>query len=696
MKMKKTILNSVKILVTTLISIFFLYSCTEEFDYGKSEHAVQTLEFSNVLQTSAMVSGAVITDNDASLFARGICYSTSNNPTVSGPKIDHSQATLNSFTCTLINLVPSTTYFARAFATNGYGTAYGGEVTFRTQAATIPILTATTEATLISQISASSGGIISNSGASNITSRGVCYSKTNTIPTILDTKTNNGTGIGQYTSSLINLSSNTKYYIRAYATNGVGTAYGDVKSFTTTVAAIPVISSTTAATFISLATAISGGNVINESGASITSRGVCWSSTTSSPTLVNLKTVDGTGIGTFTSSLTNLAPGTTYYVRAYATNSVGTAYASAISFTTTAATIPTGVTTNAITSLSQTTATGGGNITNDGGASITARGICWSSSTSSPTIINSKTVDGSGIGMFTSLLTGLSSNTSYYVRAYATNSAGTTYGAYQIFKTSAATIPTGVSTSAISSVTQTTASSGGTVSNDGGAAITSRGVCYSTFTSSPTINDSKTSNGSGIGSFTSSLTGLSANSTYYVRAYATNSAGTSYGTVISFSTLASALAVGQSHQGGIIAYIFQSGDTGFISGETHGLITTTSNQSTGAQWGCSGTSINTNWNIGTGQNNTTSIVNGCSTSSTAARICNDLVSGGYSDWYLPSFNELEKMYSNRIAIGGFANTYYWSSSQYSTTTSLSIYFYTGGGYTSSKTDALYVRAIRKF
>ena len=593
--MKKAIINNVKILFTTLISILLLYSCTEEFDYGKSENAVKTLESSDILQTTAVVSGTVITDNGASLTARGICYSTSNNPTISGQKKPDTQATLGSFTCTLSNLSPSTMYFARAYATNSYGTAYGSEISFTTQAATIPIIASTTEPSFITQISASSGGLITNSGASNITSRGVCYSNTSTNPTIANSKTNDGTGIGQYTSSLTNLSPNTIYYIRAYATNGVGTAYGDAKSFRTSSATIPVVSSTTAASFITLTSAISGGNVTSESGATVTSRGVCWSNATSTPTTLNSKTVDGTGLGTFTSSLTSLAPGTTYYVRAYATNSVGTAYGPVISVRTLSATIPTGVTTNTISSITQTTATGGGNSTNDGGATITSKGVCWSNTTSSPTIINSKTSDGSGIG-----------------------------------------------------------------------------------------------------SFTSSLSGLTANTTYYVRAYATNSAGTSYGPVTSFTTLASTLAIGQSYQGGIIAYIFQSGDSGYIAGQTHGLIATTSNQTTGSQWGCSGTSISTSLTFGTGQTNTTSIVNGCSTSSIAARICNDLVSGGYSDWYLPSYYELEKLYTNRTAIGGFSSTYYWSSSQIGTTTAYSLNFSTGAGVSTSKTGAVYVRAIRKF
>ena len=696
--MKKTIINNVKILFTTLISILFLYGCTEEFDYGKSENAVKTIGSSDVLQTTSIVSGTVITDNGESLSARGICYSTNSNPTISDLKKPDSQATLGSFTCTLTNLAPSTTYFARAYATNSYGTAYGGEISFTTQAATIPIIASTTAASSITQISAISGGNITNSGASNITSRGVCFSKTNTIPTITDTKTNDGTGIGQYSSSLTNLTPNTLYYVRAYATNNVGTAYGDVKSFTSTSATIPVVSTTTTTTFITQTTAISGGNVTSESGATVTSRGVCWSNTTTSPTILNSKTVDGAGLGAFTSSLTSLAPGTTYYVRAYATNSVGTAYGSTISFTTVSPTIPTGVTTNTISSITQTTGIGGGNSSSDGGATITARGVCWSNTTSSPTITNSKTVDGSGVGSFTSSLSGLTTNTTYYLRAYATNSVGTAYGSYQIFKTAAATVPSGITTTTISSITQTTAASGGSVSNDGGALIYSRGVCWSSTTSSPTIFDSVTNNGSDIGTFSSSLSGLTANITYYVRAYATNNVGTSYGAAISFTTLATTPVVGQSYQGGIVAYIFQSGDSGYISGETHGLIATTSNQSTGSQWGCFGTSIGgTSAALGTGLASTTSIINGCNSSTNAAALCNNLSSGGYTDWYLPSLDELKKLYLNKTSIGGFTNISYWTSSQASTTTAWSISFSNGlSSNSSTKSTLMYVRAIRKF
>jgi hypothetical protein len=450
---------------------------------------------------------------------------------------------------------------------------------------------------------------------------------------------------------------------------------------------------------ITQTTANVSGMIITDNGSIITERGICYG-TNSNPTISGFKKIfpeqDNYSLGFYTCTLDNLSPSTTFYARAYATNSYGTAYGENISFTTLAATIANGITTNNLTSITQTTATCGGNIASDGASSITSRGVCWSTTNSNPTILDTKTNNGTGIGSFTSSITGLTAGTTYYVRAYATNSVGTAYGNTRTFVTLSPTLPSGIVTTQISSITQNTASSGGSIANNGGATITSRGVCFSTTTSNPTIFNSTTNNGSGIGTFTSSLTGLTLNTTYYVRAYATNSVGTAYGNTVVFTTLN--LSVGQSYQGGIIAYIFVAGDSGYIAGQTHGLIATLSNQSTGAQWGCSGTSIaGTSTTLGTGIANTTAIVNGCATTTIAARLCNNLVSGGYSDWYLPSRDELIKLYTNRASIGGFNNVSYWSSSQVGTTTAWSLNFRTGNtSNTSAKSTLMYVRAIRKF
>lgn len=215
-----------------------------------------------------------------------------------------------------------------------------------------------------------------------------------------------------------------------------------------------------------------------------------------------------------------------------------------------------------------------------------------------------------------------------------------------------------IATTPISNITQTTATCGGNVTSDGNATVTARGVCWNT-AQNPTVSNSKTIDGSGTGAFTSSVTGLTLNTTYYIRAYATNSSGTAYGSEINFTTTNSTtIAIGQTYEGGIIFYIDGTGQ--------HGLIAAPSDQGT-VNWGCEGTSISgTSTALGAGQANTTLIVNNCNTTGIAARICNDLVLNGKSDWYLPSKNELNLMHQNLYlqGIGNFEMNRYWSSSQY--------------------------------
>jgi hypothetical protein len=203
----------------------------------------------------------------------------------------------------------------------------------------------------------------------------------------------------------------------------------------------------------------------------------------------------------------------------------------------------------------------------------------------------------------------------------------------------------------------------------------------------PTIADSKTTNGEGTGSFISNLTGLTVNTLYYLRAYATNSLGTSYGVQVSFTTLA--YTIGMNYGGGKIFYIDGTG--------IHGLIAATSDLSTNAKWGCNGTSIpGTSVAIGTGLANTTAIVGGCLTGTIAARICYDLVQGSYSDWYLPSKDELNQMFLNKTAIGGFSTGSYWSSSEFNSGSAWIQSFTTGAQSSDSKGNGNNVRAIRAF
>jgi hypothetical protein len=293
----------------------------------------------------------------------------------------------------------------------------------------------TSEISLINQTTALSGGILTSTGNGTILSRGICYS-INPSPTIADTKISKPGALGSFTCNLSGLTADTQYYVRAYASNITGIVYGNEVTFTTTTNAITLpILTTFDATAITQTTASSGGEITSAGGTTILARGVCWS-TTSNPTITD-NVIDAIlSTGPFTSDLINLEANTTYYVRAFATNANGTGYGNEITFTTSDSTtidLPT-ITTTAVTDIFDTTAISGGNVLSEGGAPVTARGICYSI-TPNPTTLDD-VIDSPGTtGPFTSLLEDLDPGTIYYVRAFATNAGGTVYGNEVMFTT---------------------------------------------------------------------------------------------------------------------------------------------------------------------------------------------------------------------------------------------------------------------
>jgi hypothetical protein len=255
-------------------------------------------------------------------------------------------------------------------------------------------------------------------------------------------------------------------------------------------------------------------------------------------------------------------------------------------------------------------------------------------------------------------------------------------------------IPPTIVTHPILSISRTKAVSGGQITGFGNSPIFARGICWS-LNPNPTTANQYTIDSSGIGSFSSSMTGLLPTTTYYVRAYATNGSGTSYGNELSFTTDSIPI-VGDSYQGGIVAYILNSSDSGYNPLTLHGLIAAPSDQGK-VEWGCFPAYLGgTATIIGSGQGNTIAIMNSCPTLGIAARLCDDLVLNGYSDWYMPSQDELSKLYLNRSVIGGFVPSYYYSSSEESPGNAYYLLFSDGSQGATAKFNTNYVRAIRSF
>jgi hypothetical protein len=321
--------NSIfKIFALLVMATVIFTACTEDIANVRLEPTLATANTLDVTSESATVVGYVIAEGDG-FTERGICYNTSATPTIDNNTKVYTEDTPNAtYYVTLSGLNYATKYYARAYATGEDGTVYGEDVTFTTLPV-VPFLT-TAALTEITGNSAIGGGEVTGNGGAEVTVYGIVYG-TEANPTTANNKTEDGEGVAAFESTLADLSGNTMYYVRAYATNSAGTGYGAQVTFTTLVD-LPKVT-TTAVTEVTKTTAVSGGEVTDNGGAEITARGLVWSMN-AEPTIADNLIDGGTGIGAFVSNMADLEKYTTYNVRAFATNSAGTAYGENIEFTT--------------------------------------------------------------------------------------------------------------------------------------------------------------------------------------------------------------------------------------------------------------------------------------------------------------------------------------------------------------------------
>ncbi|MDT8401661.1 MAG: SusF/SusE family outer membrane protein [Bacteroidales bacterium] len=226
--MKNIFLN--KSIVALALVFALMMGCTEDTANIKLDPELSTSQVVGIASDRATVIGFVVAEGPG-FIQKGICYDTETEPSIGDNKVEfEGEPEGATYSVTLTGLDFATKYYARAYAINHETTIYGEELTFTT----LPVVPTVTTAAIsdTSYTSATSGGEVTAAGGADVTARGVCWS-TSPGPTVNDSKTTDGDGLGSFTSSLSGLDDNTTYYVRAYATNSAGTGYGEELSFTT-------------------------------------------------------------------------------------------------------------------------------------------------------------------------------------------------------------------------------------------------------------------------------------------------------------------------------------------------------------------------------------------------------------------------------------------------------------------------------
>lgn len=507
---------------------------------------------------SAVLHGTMVSVGSSKVTKYGFCWSEQPAPTIEDAHSnlgDCSAPTV--FESVANDLKSDTKYYFRAYAENNVGIVYSEkELSFTTTGLpTLPSVTSGAISETTSTTTKANGNITSLGNVSKVTAYGHVWSKT-AEPTL---QTGKYTNLGEatepktFTSEITGLDPHTVYYVRAYATNEKGTAYGDENVFTTSKTDVRLTTSDVTEIVHNAATC--GGTVADDGGHSIWERGICWNtksiptiddnrvsvtntssaSTLASPNIVKLRTEYVTRAeDSFSCRITGLTKETLYYVRAYVKTSDGKVfYGNEKQFTTTEeVSLPT-LADLTVSNIQTTSATVISKVESSGNSTITECGFCYSKN-AAPTIeTGTKVACDPASSELGKNITGLTDGTTYHIRAYAKNAMGIAYSKEAEFTTLTVTVPK-LSAVTVENVGRTTAYASATVTETGNATVTECGFCWAT-SPYPTVYDNKVPCDVG-DSFKTKLQELPLLTTVYVRAYVINSKGTGYSDNASFTT----------------------------------------------------------------------------------------------------------------------------------------------------------------